>query len=135
MKRILILLCFLITVGCTAQDDSKPGDLSQMLENGAVLVDVRTESEFESGHLEGALNLPHGDILELPEKVEVSKDQPIIVYCRSGRRSGMAKDSLTEAGYTQVYNAGGYADLKEAGIKAPKVQEPSENPVDPKRSY
>jgi phage shock protein E len=116
MKRFLILLCFLLTAGCAAQDITKPDELSKLLEMGAVLVDVRTKSEFESGHLEGALNLPHQDILQLPEIVEVSKDKPIIVYCRSGRRSGFAKNSLTEAGYRQVYNAGGYQSLKEAGL-------------------
>ena len=118
MKRYLILLVLLLVVGCTAKDLTPPEQISDLLKDGAILVDVRTKSEFDSGHLKGALHLPHGEILQLPKRTELTKEQTIVVYCRSGRRSGFAKDSLTKAGYKAVYNGGGYSTLKEAGIEA-----------------
>ena len=74
----------------------------------------RRQSEFDEGHVEGAVLIPHD---ELPERLsEVlqalggDKTKPIVVYCHSGRRSGIAKEALTGDGYTQVSNLGGYAD-------------------------
>ena len=117
MKRYLILLCFLLAVGCTAQNLTPPEDVSKLLSDGALLIDVRTKSEFDSGHLEGALHQPYQDILKLPKLEEVDKDKPIVVYCRSGRRSGFAYDTLKEAGFKNVYNGGGYESLKKSGLE------------------
>lgn len=82
-------------------------------EDGALLLDVRSVSEFESGHVEGAVLIPHTEIeARLEEIIEAlggDKTKPIVVYCRSGRRSGFAKQTLVEHGFTQVSNLGGYS--------------------------
>ena len=73
----------------------------------AVLLDVRTAAEYDEGHIEGSQLLPveelAGRISELPQ----DKATPIVVYCRSGRRSALAATQLTESGYTQVFDLGG----------------------------
>mgnify|MGYP003707330817 CR=1 FL=1 len=92
-------------------------EVGELLKKGAVLVDVRTQDEFDSGHLEKAIHLPYQKIDELPKLVEVEKDTPIVVYCRSGNRSSKAKATLDGLGYTEVVNGGAYSDLKAAGLK------------------
>ena len=73
----------------------------------AILLDVRTEQEFVTGHIAGAVLIPVDEIrarlAELPE----DRNTPIIVYCRSGNRSATAARMLTEAGYRAVYDLGG----------------------------
>lgn len=79
---------------------------------GAMLVDVRTPEEYAEGHLPEAVNIPFEQIVEVFAKQGIAKDTPVVVYCRSGRRSGIAKESLDNAGYQAVYNGGGYDSLK-----------------------
>ena len=79
---------------------------------GAMLVDVRTPEEYAEGHLPEAINIPFEQIVEAFAKQGIAKDTPVVVYCRSGRRSGIAKESLEKAGYQEVYNGGGYDSLK-----------------------
>jgi phage shock protein E len=86
-------------------------------QEGAVLLDVRTPEEFAEGHVEGAKNIPHDQIdaraAELDELQGGDKTTPIVVYCRSGRRAGVAKQSLIAGGRTQVTNLGGLSDWPE----------------------
>lgn len=82
-------------------------------ENEAIIIDVRTPGEYTEGHLEGALNLPHTQIAGLIGEHDIDRDRPIEVYCASGRRSGIAKETLEDMGYTRVKNIGAYDDLKE----------------------
>lgn len=81
---------------------------------GALLIDVRSQPEFGSGHLEGALHIPHTQIVEGLSKLRVPKDQPVVLYCRTGNRSGQAQISLQQVGYQQVTNAGDYQSLTSA---------------------
>ncbi|MDO4793315.1 MAG: rhodanese-like domain-containing protein [Filifactor alocis] len=95
--------------------DMSPSELEELLKSeggleGAVLVDVRTAEEFASGHLKGAINIPLQDIEANVGKVEEYKDKKIILYCRSGNRSGQAGELLVANGFTDVYNAGGIKD-------------------------
>ena len=78
-------------------------------------VDVRTPGEFGAGHVAGAVNIPYEEIVERIGEVTSDKDAPIYLYCRSGRRSGIALEALQEAGYRNAVNIGG---LQEAGRKA-----------------
>ncbi len=73
-------------------------------------IDVRTPEEFETGHYPTAINHPL-DRLEQGIFPDISKDTPIMVYCRSGGRSTVAEQLLTQAGFTEVTNAGGLADI------------------------
>ena len=83
-------------------------------QEGALLVDVRTDAEFGSGHIDGAMHIPHdqiGDrVAEVEKAVGGDKAKPVVVYCRSGRRSGMAKQTLESKGFTNVVNLGGIDD-------------------------
>ena len=68
------------------------------------IIDVRTEAEWKTGHLDGAIHIEWQDILQLSSKI--SKDEEIYLYCRSGNRSGKATKILTDAGYINALNAG-----------------------------
>ncbi|KJS06929.1 MAG: hypothetical protein VR73_09570 [Gammaproteobacteria bacterium BRH_c0] len=76
-----------------------------------VLIDVRTPEEFATGHLPGALNMPYEDIVRLTAEAGIGRDTPLALYCRSGRRSGIATSELLANGFTQIENLGGYEAL------------------------
>ena len=78
----------------------------RLVEDGARLIDVRSPSEYASGHIDGARNIPLDQIGSRTNDVG-RKDAPVVVYCRSGMRSAQAKSKLEAAGFTQVYNLGG----------------------------
>ena len=82
-------------------------------EKDYLILDVRTPEEYAEGHLEGAKLIP---VSELEDKLnEIPKDKPVVVYCRSGRRSATAADILVENGFSQVYDMGGIIDWQEKG--------------------
>ena len=70
-------------------------------------IDVRSSEEFSEEHVPDALNIPYEEIDAGVTRLGLQKDDVIYLYCRSGRRSGIAKDSLDKLGYTQVVNLGG----------------------------
>ena len=76
----------------------------------AVILDVREQEEFDAGHIPSAILLPHGNIVAEAEQVLPDKNQRILVYCRSGRRSKIAAQALAELGYTDVLEFGGILD-------------------------
>lgn len=84
------------------------------IKNGATLIDVRTAEEFAAGHIEGAINIPFDNIVNGISTLTLSPDSEIILYCRSGRRSGIADKSLAEAGFANTMNAGGFNALQGA---------------------
>ena len=75
------------------------------------VIDVRTEAEWNTGHLEGALRIEWQDILKVPS--DIQKDEEIFLYCRSGNRSGKATKVLIEAGYVNAKNAGSILNASE----------------------
>ena len=78
------------------------------LKNGALVIDVRSPGEFNSGHLSAALNLPLDEIeTALPRRVP-DKNQVLLLHCQSGMRSGMAQRKLKSMGYAKVFNLGSY---------------------------
>lgn len=78
----------------------------------AVWIDVRSADEFAGGHVQEAINIPHTDIGAKIAAVSADKNQEIKLYCRSGKRAGMAKQTLEQMGYTNVTNVGGYEEAK-----------------------
>ncbi|WP_118842086.1 rhodanese-like domain-containing protein [Haemophilus haemolyticus] len=82
-----------------------------------IWIDVRSAEEFNSGHLQNAVNIPHDQIIEGIKVVSSDKNAPINLYCRSGRRAEVALNELKKAGYTNVTNHGGYDDLVKKGLK------------------
>ena len=79
-------------------------------EEGYIILDVRTREEYDQGHIPGAIVISHGEIEEKAEDVLMDKDQLILVYCRSGRRSKIAAEALVEQGYTNIKEFGGIID-------------------------
>lgn len=69
----------------------------------AVIIDVRTQEEYEQSHIQGAVNIPVNEISEKIKNVESNKSTIIIVYCKTGKRSRIAKRLLEEEGYTNIY--------------------------------
>lgn len=84
----------------------------QLVKQGAFLLDVRTVEEFSSAHIEGAVNIPVQELEAKLQSLPSKKDAPIVLYCRSGRRSAMAKEMLEKAGYTKVSDLGAMSNWK-----------------------
>ena len=83
-----------------------------------LVVDVRTPEEFAEGHFPGAINIPHEDIIQGIEAHNVGKDQTVLLYCRSGNRSGQAEVRLQSAGFSGAKNVGGLNALLAATGRA-----------------
>ena len=79
-------------------------------ESGYVILDVRTEEEYAEGHIPGAILIPDYEIIQKAESILTDKDQRILVYCRSGRRSKNAAEALLALGYTNIWEFGGIID-------------------------
>lgn len=86
-----------------------PKDALAHFNNGAMVIDVRSRGEFNSGHLPKAINLPLDEIeTVLPRRVK-DRNQVLLLHCQSGVRSGMAKEKLKGLGYANAFNLGSYA--------------------------
>ena len=86
-------------------------------EKDFIIVDARTQEEFNEGHIEGAILIPEYEIGERAEKELADKNQLILVYCRSGRRSKIASQALADLGYTDVKEFGGIIDWQYEIVK------------------
>lgn len=120
MKRILpLFLLLLLLTGCggTASNASSESDYQQISQEEAkemmdtqdvIILDVREQDEYDSGHIPGAVLLPVGTIdEETAAEVIPEKDSTVLVYCRSGNRSKTASSALAGLGYTNIYEFGG----------------------------
>ncbi|WP_437720837.1 rhodanese-like domain-containing protein [Sorangium sp. So ce861] len=94
--------------------DLDPALARRLVASGGLLLDVRTGEEYADRHIEGAVNIPIGELkgrlAEIERLTGSDKRTPIVVYCASGRRAQQAKDVLLEAGYERVTNLGGIDD-------------------------
>ena len=79
-------------------------------EEGYIILDVRTQEEYDQGHISGAILIPDTEIEAKAEEVLTDKNQLLLVYCRSGRRSKLASEILVELGYTNIKEFGGIID-------------------------
>ena len=95
-----------VYMNITAEEAKKIMDT----ETDYVILDVRTQEEYDQGHIPGAIVIPDTEIRARAEKVLPDKDQLILVYCRSGRRSKNAAQILVELGYTNIIEFGGILD-------------------------
>lgn len=92
------------------QVDAKRAKELMDTEKGYVILDVRTQAEYDGGHIPGAVVLPHDAVTENAARTLPDKDQLILVYCRSGNRSKQASQALADLGYTNVVEFGGIND-------------------------
>lgn len=90
----------------TAQQAKKIMDTQE----GYAILDTRTQEEYDESHIPGAILIPYDEILERAEGVLTDKNQLILVYCRSGRRSKLASEDLLTLGYTNIKEFGGIID-------------------------
>ena len=79
-------------------------------EKGYIILDVRERDEYAAGHIPGAILIPYTQIEEKADEMLPDKDQLILVYCRSGRRSKIAAEALVKLGYTNIKEFGGILD-------------------------
>jgi phage shock protein E len=118
---VLFLAASLVFVGCGAADEEASDqaneeksvqEISQqdLLSNpprDALILDVRTPGEFGEGHVPNAVNIPHNELASRLSELNSSSDRPIVLYCKSGRRAGMAAEVLQRAGYTDLHHLTG----------------------------
>jgi phage shock protein E len=102
----------LATFGCAESETRSVGTISQQAflsapPDGALILDVRSAGEFEAGHIPGAVNIPHDELADRLAEIEAEPDRPVVVYCQSGRRAGMATSLLSERGFSQVLHLDG----------------------------
>ena len=116
LPELIILMAALILTGCGPSADNKktyrqvsPEEAAAIMEKETdyIILDVRTQEEYETAHIPGAICIPNetigtGDIPQLPDK-----DQLILVYCRSGNRSKQASEKLAKQGYANIVEFGG----------------------------
>ncbi len=119
---LISALMLLLVVGCNG--DSTDNTLSYEMISGEqakalmesesdyIIIDARTQSEYDEGHIPGAILIPEYEIAERAQEELPNKDQLILVYCRSGRRSKIAAEILVDLGYTNVKEFGGIIDWK-----------------------
>ena len=120
-KLIILLLAVMVLTACGQDKENDQGavyvnitaeEAKQIMdsEEGYIILDVRTQEEYDEGHIPGATQISHEEIAEKAEEVLTDKDQLILVYCRSGRRSKIAAEALAELGYTNIKEFGGIID-------------------------
>lgn len=86
----------------------------QLINDGALVIDVRTQNEYNKGHLQGALLIPYKQIGDSIANIAPDTNRVIILYCASGIRSGIAEITIKKLGYINAINGGGYEGLKKA---------------------
>ena len=111
MKKIICLFLVLLTVGlfsgCSKVSDEDLAKARKAVENGALIVDVRTPKEFNEKHISGAINLPIQEIMQ--GRINIPKDKEIVLYCRTGSRSSTSAKVLKEQGWS-VYDVATQSD-------------------------
>ena len=143
MKTAILCLCVVSLLGCSSSSDSNQTETSanstttEPVEASAqdqtetvaqqtapaeppeestpkvIVIDVRSKEEWDTGHVEQAVHIPHTEIVDRISDVTDDKDTKIVVYCKVGGRAGIAKTALEEIGFTNVENGGGFDDVKE----------------------
>ena len=120
-KWIFIFLAVVLLTGCSqkvekAQEARYVNITAEEAKNlmdsetGYVILDVRSQEEYDQGHIPGAILIPDTEIESKAEEILTDKDQMILVYCRSGRRSKLAAEALVKLGYTDIREFGGIID-------------------------
>ena len=120
-KLVFLLLAVMMLTACGQNKENGQGavyvnitaeEAKQIMdtEEGYIILDARTQEEYDEGHIPAAIVISHEEITEKAEDVLTDKDQLILVYCRSGRRSKIAAEALVELGYTNIKEFGGIID-------------------------
>ena len=109
MKKLILIIMIAISLLMPGCNKSNESDLEKLMkEKEYIIVDVRTKDEYDESHISGAINIPYD---QMDENLTLDKEKNIFVYCKSGRRSQIAYETLKELGYT-VYDLGAFSKLK-----------------------
>ena len=121
-KWLWVMLAMLLLTAC-GQQNEETQEANYMMnitaqeakeimdtQEGYVILDTRTQEEYDQGHIPGAVLLPYDEVLQKAETILTDKNQLILVYCRSGRRSKLAANDLVKLGYTNIREFGGIID-------------------------
>lgn len=105
--------------GTVTYEQISPEEAKKIMdtETDYIIVDARTQEEYDQGHIEGAIMIPEYEIAQRAHEELPDKDQLILVYCRSGRRSKIASEELVKLGYTNVKEFGGIIDWQYEIVK------------------
>ena len=120
-KLVFLLLAVMLLTACGQDKENDQGavyvnitaeEAKEIMdtEEGYVILDVREQDEYDAGHISGAILIPYTQIEAKANEMLPDKDQLILVYCRSGRRSKIAAEALAELGYTNIKEFGGILD-------------------------
>ena len=120
-KLFLLILAMMLLTGCGQDKEMEQEAVymnitaqqaKELMDNreGYIILDTRTQEEYEESRIPGAILIPYDEITEKAESILTDKDQLILVYCRSGRRSKIAADALVALGYTNIKEFGGIMD-------------------------
>ena len=120
-KLIILLLAVMMFTACGQDKENDQGavyvnitaeEAKEIMdsEEGYVILDVREQDEYDAGHISGAILIPYTQIEEKANEMLPDKEQLILVYCRSGRRSKIAAEALVKLGYTNIKEFGGIMD-------------------------
>ncbi len=128
-QRSRLAGCLLVVVSAaiaaTADDAKKsagpasisPGELAKLiqLEKAPLILDVRSEIEYNETHIPGAVNIPHDQLRDRLSEIDAAKTDEIVVHCRSGYRAGIAEKTLSEAGYSNLRDLDGHMNAWQSG--------------------
>ena len=123
--KLFVIIIALIFASCSAdvadvsydQIDAEQARFLMNTEENCVIIDSRTQEEFDAGHIDGAIMIPEYEISDRAPDLLPDKNQLILVYCRSGRRSKIASQALVDLGYTNVKEFGGIIDWPYETVK------------------
>ncbi len=117
ITAFLTVLLAVLLVGCTAPaaetaeadlpaafENVSPEGFESLMKEEHLLLDVRTQEEYDVGHIADAVLIPVDELPDRISEIEAYQDMPVLVYCRSGNRSAVASGILVDAGFNQVYN-------------------------------
>lgn len=122
MKKLIILMLVMILLTGCGQDKENNQEAAYVnitaqqakeimdTREDYIILDTRTQEEYDESHIPGAILIPYDEISEKAEGVLTDKNQLILVYCRSGRRSKLAAEDLVKLGYTNIKEFGGIID-------------------------
>ena len=110
MKRIYLALILLMSFDALSAELWSVAQLQKAIsksDHKPVLLDVRTQSEYNDGHIQDAINIPHDQILKEPQLVSAYKDSQVVVFCRSGVRAGKVIEMLEDLGFKEIIDIDG----------------------------
>lgn len=116
MQRLILSLSFLTAFFCSAASaqplaDMTPDALGQLEQQALLILDVRSEGEYDRGHVPGAIHIPHSKLTQRLDELDGWQEKPVVIYCETGGRARNAASLLQAQGFKQVFHLDG--DMRE----------------------